>query len=327
MTFAPNRSTRRGSMAGLVALVLLGLFVGSTALAAQNAAPERIRIGVGNIEFRAPDSDRNKMYSAFGGGVREDTRAFIDMLTTALVKTQKFDVIERDRMEEILKEQGMGSFGITSDGYDQLNLTGLDYVVIGAITQYGITEEGASFGGFGTAKKKANMAVDVRILDVENGTAALAESVAVEADGSRAFAVEGVGGRVKDDAAQLLGNVMRLAARDITFTVVSSVYPIRVATKAGNGEIILNYGDGLLQDGDTLHIFSEGESFTDPTTGEVLGSEEELVARVSVTSAESRFSKASLLAEYSPVEAGMIAKVVAVDPEEAKKNRGRKLRR
>ena len=305
--------------------VALTLALGLPAFAQEQQASQRIRIGVGDIEYRAPDSDRDKRYSAFGRGVREDTRAFIDMLTTALVKTQKFDVIERDRMEAILAEQGMGGFGLT-DGYSELHLTGLDYVVIGAITQYGTTEEVAGFGGFGTAKKKANMAVDIRVIDAENGTTAIAESVAVEADGSRGFAIEGVGARVKDDAAQLLGNVMRMAARDITFMVVSSVYPIRVATRSASGEIILNYGDGLLMNGDTLHVYSEGESFTDPATGEVLGSEEELVARITVTSAENRFSKARVLSEYSPVESGMIAKIVYVDPE-ANKNQGRKFRR
>ncbi len=281
---------------------------------AQDAAPERIRIGVGDIEYLAPDSDRDKAFSAFGRGLREDTRAFIDMLTTALVKTQKFRVIERDRMEAILGEQGMGGFGLT-DGSSNLHLSGLGHVVIGAITQYGMTAEVAGFGGFGAAKKKANMAVDIRILDAENGTTAIAESVAVEADGSRGFALEGVGARVKHDVAQLLGNVMRMAARDITFMVVSSVYPIRVAARTGAGEIILNYGDGLLLDGDTLHVHSEGESFTDPATGEFLGSEEELVARIAVTSAEARFSKARVLSERSPIEAGMIAQIVYVDPE------------
>lgn len=305
--------------------VALALVIGLPALAQEQTAPQRIRIGVGDIEYRAPDSDRDKAYSAFGRGVREDTRAFIDMLTTALVKTQKFDVIERDRMEAILQEQGMGGFGLT-DGHSDLHLAGLDYVVIGAITQYGTTEEVAGFGGFGTAKKKANMAVDIRVIDTENGTTAIAESVAVEADGSRGFAIEGVGARVKDDAAQLLGNVMRMAARDITFMVVSSVYPIRVATRSANGEVILNYGDGLLMEGDTLHVYSEGESFTDPTTGEVLGSEEELVARITVTSAENRFSKARVLSEYSAIDAGMIARIVYVDLDE-NKNQGRKFRR
>lgn len=62
---------RTAALTGASLHCSLGLFVGSPALA-RNAAPERIRIGFGNIEFRVPDSDRNKMYSAFGGGARSE---------------------------------------------------------------------------------------------------------------------------------------------------------------------------------------------------------------------------------------------------------------
>ena len=44
-------------------------------------------IAVGEIEYRAKESSENKRYQAFGKGAREDTRAFADMLTTALAKT------------------------------------------------------------------------------------------------------------------------------------------------------------------------------------------------------------------------------------------------
>lgn len=40
------------------------------------------------------------------------------MLTTALVKTKKFDVIERERMSEVLKEQGLSLEGIAQGGYE-----------------------------------------------------------------------------------------------------------------------------------------------------------------------------------------------------------------
>ena len=207
-----------------------------------------------------------------------------------------------------------------------MNLMGVDYIVIGAITQYGTTEDTGGFGGFVSSKRVANMAVDVRVADVENGTMAFAESVAVQADGSRAFAVEDVGARVRDDDAQLLGRVMRMAAREITFLVVSNVYPIRVAARTSDTQLILNYGDGLLVNGDALHIYEEGETFIDPATGEVLGSTETLVARVEITSTENRFSRAQILSEYSPITTGMVAKLVYVDPRN-KDNKGRKIRR
>ena len=72
------------------------------------------------------------------------------MLTTALVKTKKFNVIERDRMTEILKEQGLSLEGIAKGGYagDGLNLKGIDYILTGSITEYGIQAQGVQFGGF-----------------------------------------------------------------------------------------------------------------------------------------------------------------------------------
>ncbi len=304
------------------AALLVVLTLSSSAL-----AQERVRIGLADIEYRAPDSSQNKLYGAFGSGVREDTRAFVDMLTTALVKTDKFDVIERDRMEAILQEQGMGQFGLT-DGYDQLHLTGLDYVVIGAITEYGMTTQQAQFGDFATARTRANMAVDIRVVDAENGTTAIAESVSVFEDGSSGISMDSVAMRGGQSEAHLLGNVMRRAARDVTFLIVSSVYPIRVATLPAAGDVILNYGDGLLKDGDRLEVFSEGDSVIDPTSGEVLGSEEKLVARIEVSGATSRFSKARIVQEHSPVDVGMIARLVTAGPDtQQRRKRGRKLRR
>ena len=63
------------------------------------------------------DSAENKQIRSWGGEAREDTRAFGDMLTTALVKTNKLDVIERDRMAEILQEQGLSLEGIAAGGF------------------------------------------------------------------------------------------------------------------------------------------------------------------------------------------------------------------
>jgi curli biogenesis system outer membrane secretion channel CsgG len=111
-------------------------------------------IAIGEIEYRAKDSSENKRYGAYGKGSREDTRAFVDMLTTALVKTRKFEVIERDRMAEILKEQGLSLGGVANGGFegDGLNLAGVDFIVTGAITEYGETSKSMKVKGFPLTK-------------------------------------------------------------------------------------------------------------------------------------------------------------------------------
>ena len=44
-----------------------------------------------------------------------------------------------------------------------------------------------------------------------------------------------------------------------------------------------------------LALFEVGETFTDPDTGEVLGSEETEIGQVEIVSAEQRFSRARLV--------------------------------
>ncbi len=292
-------TTRQTYVAFSIGLAVL--LAGSTGFA-QNSDSGRVRIGIGTIEYQAPDPSRR---------AAQDTRAFVDMLTTALVRTGKFDLIERQRMESILQEQQMGSAGLT-DGYDVLRLGGLDYLVIGAITQFGATVERAPFLSLDTVRSRMTMAVDIRLVDVENGLTAIADTVAVEMDGDGDTDEYELRRRLDAQRTVLLGDVMRAVAMDITWLIVSQAHPIRVAAATAGGEIILNYGSGLLTSGLILHVYSEGESFTDPATGEILGSEERLVARISVARTEDRFSRAQVLAEYSPIEPGMIARIIDI---------------
>ena len=267
-------------------------------------------MAVGSIEYRAMDSSENKQYRAYAGDTREDTRAFGDMLTTALVKTNKFNVIERDRMAEILQEQGLSLEGIAGGGFEGggLNLQGVDYVLTGAITEYGTQAKASSFGGFSGGSETARMAVDVRVLEVATGSIGYADTVAAEASTGGAFQIEGVASTGGTDSGAAMGEVMRLSAQNVTNAVVTSIFPIKVVRVQANGEVMLNYGEGLLSGGEILEVFSQGEAFLDPDTGEELGREEELIGRLSVTSVQPRFSKADIV-EGTGIESGMLARI------------------
>jgi len=70
---------------------------------------------------------------------------------------------------------------------------------------------------------------------------------------------------------------MRLPAQNMTNAVVTSNYPINVVRVQANGEVQLNYGEGLLSGSEMLDLFTQGQAFIDPDTGEELGREAELV--------------------------------------------------
>ena len=187
--------------------------------------------------------------------------------------------------------------GIAQGGYegDGLNLKGIDYILTGSITEYGGQTQGVQLGGFAVAEETAAMAVDIRVLEVATGSIGIAESVRAEASGGSAFEIEGFASGAESDSSAQLGKVMRITARNVTNLIVSTIYPIKVVTIDKNGDAMLNYGNSLLQEGDILEVFSQGEEFIDPDTGEILGREEILIGKLSVFDVQARFSKAKVL--------------------------------
>ena len=67
-----------------------------------------------------------------------------------------------------------------------------------------------------------------------------------------------------------------------------------------------------MANGDYLALFEIGETFVDPDTGEVLGSESKEVGRIVVTAAEPKFSKARIYGEPFEVSVGSVLKRPAV---------------
>ena len=291
--------------------------LGGFLLLSQAVWAERATVGIYAIEYKAKESSETRQLKAYGKGAEEETRAFIDMLNTALVKTNKVHVIERDRLDDLWEERGLKAFqqslATGKAALPEGGISEVDYIVTGAITEFGISATASKFGKLATASESANMAVDIRIIDAKTGRVGVAENVTVSETG--AFALQ-QGDNVfggGDDDGKLLGAVMRKAANNVTGLIVTNIYPIRVINVGADKTIVLNYGNSLLNKGNILDVFSVGESFIDPDTNETLGSEEIFVAKIKVTSATGKFSKAVLHQEdkaKGEIEKGMIVRLV-----------------
>jgi len=101
-------------------------------------------------------------------------------LTTALKATNCFEVQEREAMEELRKEMELA--GVT------IKAKPADYLISGAITSIGLETQKSSFGGgfipiiggIQSTKKTANLAMDVRLIEVQ--TASVKASKSFEAN-------------------------------------------------------------------------------------------------------------------------------------------------
>lgn len=250
---------------------------------------------------------------------------FRQMLETAISKTGKMDVMERGQLDTIIAEQGLGEMGLTTSGGRVGGLTGVDYFVYGTITKFGARESGTSIGTdtgvgslFGSRTRQAagagvskgsvetEMGVDLKVTNTSNGQIVMADHVEDSVKAGSSFAVGGI--QRAEASADPFADVQRKVAARISEAIVTARIPIKVIQVQGDGTLILNYGNVFFAAGDQLAAFEVGESFVDPDTGEVLGSEETEVGRVEITRSEQKFSRARVVGEPFQVAAGMTLK-------------------
>ncbi|MGB0908587.1 MAG: CsgG/HfaB family protein [Maricaulaceae bacterium] len=285
--------------------VIFMLFTFSSVAHAQDA--NKAVIGIGEIT------------SSIRGA---DPYSFQTMLETQLIKTNKFTVIERNRLAEVLKEQGMSQAGLIDSDLEIGGIEGIDYLVYGSITKLGATGSSIKVQGFRSGSGTVEMAMDIRIVDVENGEIRLAESIEEKIKGKSAVAVRGFSN--SDSEGDPLADVQRLVATSITGLVVTNLYPAKIAAVQSNGVLILNYGDSVFAEGDKVAVYEKGEGFTDPDTGEVLGAEETQVALLEVVDTQSKFSKAEFVDGVMPKRGDIVRKLSSKENKRQKKKKKKK---
>ncbi|MDT8273284.1 MAG: CsgG/HfaB family protein [Desulfomonilia bacterium] len=102
--------------------------------------------------------------------------AATDMFTTALIKSGSFAVAERQRLNEgVLREKQMNAQGMTTGNSANQQLSGAQYIFEGTVSEANPEESktglGGTFKGLGleTSGQKANLGLDVRVVDANTG--------------------------------------------------------------------------------------------------------------------------------------------------------------
>jgi len=115
----------------------------------------------------------------------------VDILSSKLVETEKFILLERADLDKITKELNM-------ENYEPLKNMA-DYLIVGSITEFGRKDQG-KVGVFSRTKRQIAFAkVHVRLIEVRTGRILYSEDGEGEAF-SEAGSVFGVGGRAGYDS-------------------------------------------------------------------------------------------------------------------------------
>jgi len=239
----------------------------------------------------------------FAGGLTE-------MLTTELVNTKRFIVVERAALEDITKEQELAAGGKTTEetGAKTGKLIGAEWLVRGTLTSFQESHSGGaggvSIGGLsiGGSKQSAQLALDCRIFDSTSGQVIDSRHVEAKAKGGGAGVSFGTGNfniNAAGFAKTPLGTAMREAVQKwvkfITESIGDKPWEGRIITVTDQG-IYINGGSDLgVMPGDEFKVLREGEQLIDPATGLPLGSERTEVGSIVVTKVLEKYAVAQAL--------------------------------
>ncbi len=253
----------------------------------------------------------------------EFARGLTEMLTSVLVKSGRFTVLERAAMQQIQQEQQVGTSGATTreTGARQGALLGAQALITGDIT--GFTFERSSLGGSMTNVVKglsvaservsAEVIIDLRLID-----ASTSEIIYSAKGTGKASAVGVAADLVRDekkyaaDATQNtpLGQASRQAIQNAVVSILMGMPKVRWngrVVDVRNGVIYVNAAgaDGM-RPGLELEVYQAQEALVDPETGRSLGAPEELVGTIVIESVRETFSTAKLVTGTPPMRGHVV---------------------
>lgn len=237
-----------------------------------------------------------------------------EMLTTALVNSDHFTVVERQAITKVLAEQDFGASGRTRDaGAPKIGqVLNAQILVSGAVTEFATkTSGGGQAIGYkginlGLSGSSSHVAVNIRLYDATTGEVvdslrcegkASATGISGGYTGSQLGGFTfGSSGFVKTPLGKATQEAINKAVYFIVTRMESMPWEGAIVTVKG-ATIYINAGNrSNIVPGMEFSVWKKGEELIDPDTGITLGSENKKIGRIQVTSVEDKFSKACVTA-------------------------------
>jgi curli biogenesis system outer membrane secretion channel CsgG len=273
------------------------------AVAMAPAAPAPARAGKASIAvvpFQA-SADISQAYAS-------DLDLLYDSLVRILVKTNKFDVLERTKIDSVIDENhfATSSLGDPANLTQFGKLTGAQYLLVGTIRDLGVNvhREEIPYTTEVKCTESAHLRFEVRVVQAQTGRIVSAESAGDSKDpGIRTVSC----GRTRQT---VLDDTMARVSANLVANIVDNIYPLTIVHVTGD-ELTLNRGEGsAFSVGATLECFTRGEAIIDPDTGEKLGSDETAVGKITVTQILDKLSKARAEVAGTGMPVGAICRVL-----------------
>ncbi|WP_347273098.1 CsgG/HfaB family protein [Candidatus Kuenenia sp.] len=226
--------------------------------------------------------------------------------------TRKFQIVARNDLDDIVKEQEFAHSGnVSADdrtAAKQFKISGIKYLLVATIDDFQDYNELATFKKTErTATKRViRLSCIGKIYDATTGK--LLESANFQISNKDIYENKTYSTRDGDLNEALLVEIARKMADKITHRVTDVIFPPKVINKRDN-RITINRGDGTdIASGQIWDIFAVGDELIDPDTNESLGREEILVGKVKIVNILPKVSTAEIIEDHG-IDKGAIVRM------------------
>ncbi len=231
------------------------------------------------------------------------------MLTTALIESDRFIVLERGSLSTVMSEQQLAANGLTNaqSGAQAGNLFGAQLLIMASVTEFGQNNSGGGFsigfsgsdlgGAISPQFSKGYVAIDVRIVDSTTGQVVKSYTVREKIKSSALagninFKGFSFGGNKFNSTP--LGEASRRAINQVAQRFAAEAGAVKWTGRvvdAELGEVYLNAGStSNIHIGDSFKVYRITKTLTDPTTGELLGQRKRQIGTIEITEVEEKLA-------------------------------------
>lgn len=247
--------------------------------------------------------------------------ALADQLTHALSESGQFTVLERQTVQDVMREQDFANSGrvMKRKSARTGRIVAAQILIKGTITEFegqaATSMRGVDLGlvKFGRSGTDAHVGLMIRMIDATTGEvlgSELVEGTSKERGFGFQVGIFGQKTSKKAPMAKATQEAINKAVGIIAERLAKVPFQARVIKNLGP-ELIIGAGERVgAQEGDEFAVYALGEELIDPYTGEDLGSEEEYVGVVRITQVKEKYSKASPAGPLGAVKAGDIIRAL-----------------
>jgi len=251
-----------------------------------DASPKRI--GVTKFETN------NLGVRVYGGGEYDIGLGASDMLATELSKNKNFEVVEREQIRSVLKEQAFGASGAVDDSTAAQigKLAGLKYIVYGKILSAGAETTSNAIMGLKINQLNVKVQIAVRMIDATTGTIVWAEQV--EGNIKKTGGSYGNMSSSTGVTASIYDEALNIAVKKIVDAINQQSPTEGSIVKVSGQKVYLDIGNEQgVRPGQTFAVIREGEAITN-AAGQIIGVEKTNICNVKITSVDGQMSIAEV---------------------------------